>query len=295
MHLPAETMNAIIYYLALPFLYLISYLPFKLLYLLSDGFYVLVYTVFAYRKKIVTENLKQSFPDKSSAELEHIRRGFYHYLCDLALETIKTLSISPAALKKHFSHDDISVLENYFNENQSVIIIMGHLGSWELGGAYFSQILVHQVYAIYHPMANRHFDRFFCRMRTRSGARLYPMKDAFKGMIRNRNEVTATVFIADQTPAPENAHWMTFMNQDTPVFKGTEVIARKLDYPVIYVSAIREKRGQYKIHFELLVEHPQRLTKNELTEVHTKRLQQDIIDHPETWLWSHRRWKHKKP
>jgi KDO2-lipid IV(A) lauroyltransferase len=288
-------MNAIIYYLALPFLYLISYLPFKLLYLLSDGFYVLVYTVFAYRKKIVTENLKQSFPDKSSAELEHIRRGFYHYLCDLALETIKTLSISPAVLKKHFSHDDISVLENYFNENQSVIIIMGHLGSWELGGAYFSQILVHQVYAIYHPMANRHFDRFFCRMRTRSGARLYPMKDAFKGMIRNRNEVTATVFIADQTPAPENAHWMTFMNQDTPVLKGTEIIARKLDYPVIYVSAIREKRGQYKIHFELLVEHPQRLTKNELTEVHTKRLQQDIIDYPETWLWSHRRWKHKKP
>ena len=114
-------------------------------------------------------------------------------------------------------------------------------------------------------------------------------------MLKNRGEVTATAFIADQTPAPGNAHWMTFLNQDTAVFKGTEIIARKLDYPVIYMSVIREKRGQYRLHSELLVEHPQELSENEVTELHTRRLQQDIISHPETWLWSHRRWKHKRP
>ena len=114
-------------------------------------------------------------------------------------------------------------------------------------------------------------------------------------MIKNRNKVTATVFVADQTPAPENAHWMTFLNQDTAVFKGTEVIARKLDYPVIYVSVIRKKRGLYAFHSELLVEHLQDLSENDLTEMHTRRLEQDIIKHPETWLWSHRRWKHKRP
>ena len=172
---------------------------------------------------------------------------------------------------------------------------MGHLGSWELGGAYFSQLPVHQLYVIYHPLANQHFERLFYRMRTRLGAKLYPMKDTFRGMLKNRGEVTATAFIADQTPSPDNAHWKTFMNQQTAVFKGTEIIARKLDYPVIYMSVIREKRGLYKLHCELLAEHPKQLADNEITEMHTRRLQQDIYKYPETWLWSHRRWKHKRP
>jgi KDO2-lipid IV(A) lauroyltransferase len=288
-------MSTIIYYLVLPFLYLISYLPLKILYLLSDLLYLLVYKVFGYRKKVVTENLRNSFPEKSTDEIEKIRSDFYRYLCDLSLETIKTLSISPSALQKHFKPGDISVFEHYYKENQSVIIVMGHLGSWEMGGAFFSQLPVHQLYVIYHPLVNKHFDRLFYRMRTRSGTKLYAMKDTFRGMIKNRKEVTATAFIADQTPAPVNAHWMTFLNQDTAVFKGTEIIARKLDYPVIYLSVIREKRGQYRVDSELLVEHPKELSENEVTEMHTKRLEQDIINYPETWLWSHRRWKHKKP
>jgi KDO2-lipid IV(A) lauroyltransferase len=288
-------MSTIIYYLVLPFLYLISYLPLKILYLLSDLLYLLVYKVFGYRKKVVTENLRNSFPEKSTDEIEKIRSDFYRYLCDLSLETIKTLSISPSALQKHFKPGDISVFEHYYKENQSVIIVMGHLGSWEMGGAFFSQLPVHQLYVIYHPLVNKHFDRLFYRMRTRSGTKLYAMKDTFRGMIKNRKEVTATAFIADQTPASVNAHWMTFLNQDTAVFKGTEIIARKLDYPVIYLSVIREKRGQYRVDSELLVEHPKELSENEVTEMHTKRLEQDIINYPETWLWSHRRWKHKKP
>jgi len=263
--------------------------------MLSDLLYVLIYKVFGYRKKVVTENLKNSFPEKPANEIEKIRSEFYRYLCDLSLETIKTLSISPSALKKHFKSGDMSAFEHYYKNNQSVVLVMGHLGSWEMGGAYFSLLPIHQLYVIYHPLANKHFDRLFYRMRTRSGTRLYAMKGTFKGMIKNRKDVTATAFIADQTPSPDNAHWMTFLNQDTAVFKGTETIARKLDYPVIYLSVIREKRGQYKLNSELLVEHPQELSENEVTEMHTKRLEQDIINHPETWLWSHRRWKHKRP
>lgn len=289
------SMSAIRYYLTLPFLYVISYLPFKVLYLLSDMFYVLVYKVLGYRKQVVTENLKNAFPGKSTAEIEEIRSDFYHFFCDLSLETIKTLSISPTDLRKYISHEDISVFERYYKEKQSVILVMGHLGSFEFAAAYFNQLPVHQLYAIYHPLTNKHFDRLFYRMRTRLGTKLYPMKSTFKGMVKNRNEVTATAFIADQTPAPDNAYWMTFLNQDTPVFKGTEIIARKLDYPVIYLSVIREKRGQYKIHSELLAEHPRELTESELTKLHTRRLEQDIIKYPETWLWSHRRWKHKRP
>jgi len=288
-------MGAIIYYLTLPFLYLVSYLPFKVLYLLADVLYLLIYRVFGYRREVVTTNLKRSFPDKSDDEIDTIRREFYRYFCDLILETIKTLSISPAALNRHFSCGDMSVFERYHREKKSVIIVMGHLGSWELGGAYFSQLPLHQLYVIYHPLANKYFDGLFYRMRTRSGTKLYAMKATFRGMIKNRKDLTATAFIADQTPSPKNAHWMTFLNQDTAVFKGTETIATKLDYPVIYLSVIREKRGQYVLNGELLVEHPGALSENEVTELHTKRLEQDIINHPEIWLWSHRRWKHNRP
>jgi len=288
-------MSTIIYYLTLPFLYLISYLPFRALYLLSDLIYLLIYKILGYRKRIVNQNLERSFPEKSRCEIEKIRDDYYRYFCDLTLEIIKTLSISTTALDKHFSCGDMSVFEHYNKKNQNVIIVMGHLGNWELGGAYFSSLPLHQLYVIYHPLANKHYDGLFYRMRTRSGTKLYAMKSTFRGMIKNRKELTATAFIADQTPAPGNAHWMTFLNQDTAVFKGTETIARKLDYPVIYLSVIREKRGHYRLDGELLAEHPKELSENELTELHTKRLQQDIINHPETWLWSHRRWKHKRP
>ena len=288
-------MGAIVYYLTLPFIYLVSYLPFRAMYLLSDFLYILVYKVFGYRKKVVTENLEKSFPEKSASEIDKIRRDFYHYLCDLGLESIKTLSISPATLQKHFRHADISLLERYYRNGQSVILVMGHLGNWELGGAYFSLLGIHQPFGIYHPLRNRHFDKLMDKMRTRLGAGTYPMKSTFKGMLKNRNKLTATTFIADQTPTPGNAYWMTFLNQDTAVFKGTEVIARKFDYPIFYISVIREKRGHYMVHNELLVEHPGKQPENLITETHTKRLERDIINHPETWLWSHRRWKHKRP
>lgn len=288
-------MGTIAYYLVLPVFYVVSWLPFRLLYLLSDVMFLLVYRIFGYRKSVVTANLERSFPEKSSDEIAAIRRGYYRYFCDLVLETIKTLSISPAAVNERFSFGDMSSFEHCFKKKQSVIIVMGHLGNWELCGAYFSQLPLHQLYVLYHPLANKHFDGLVYRMRTRLGTRLYPMKSAFRGMVKNRKELTATAFIADQTPSPANAYWMTFLNQDTAVFKGTETIARKLDYPVIYLSVIRERRGHYRIHGELLAEHPRDLPENALTELHTKRLEQDIIDHPETWLWSHRRWKHKRP
>ena len=288
-------MSAVLYYLFLPFLYALSYLPFRVMYLVSDLFYLLIYKIFGYRKSVVTENLKNSFPDKSDDEISKIRSDYYRFLCDLSLETIKTLTISPDAIDKHFRFDDQSVFERFQKQGQSVIIVMGHLGSWELGGAFFNLQPLHQLYVIYHPLTNPRFEKLLFKMRTRLGTKLYPMKSTFRGMIKNRKELTATAFIADQTPAPHNAYWMSFLNQDTAIFKGTEVIARKLDYPVIYLSVIREKRGQYRIESELLVEHPKELAENELTEMHTRRLQQDIIKYPETWLWSHRRWKHKRP
>ncbi len=288
-------MGSIGYYLALPFIYGIALLPFPLLYVVSDGLYLLLYKLVGYRTAVVRENLRRSFPEKSAAELRTIERAFYRWFCDLVVETLKTLTISPAQVNARVAVEGRSVLERYFEEKRSVVLVMGHWGNWELAGARFSQLGLHQLYVIYHPLQNEWFDGLVYRMRTRLGNRLYAMDDTLKGMLRNRGQVTATAFIADQTPPPERAFWTTFLQQDTPVFYGTEKIAAKLGYPIIYVGIERLRRGYYRMLFEELVAEPKGLSEGEITHRHTHRLEEDIRRHPAYWLWTHRRWKHRRP
>lgn len=286
--------SAIGYYLSLPFIYIISSLPFPLLYLISDLLYVSMYLVLGYRTHVVRTNLSNAFPDKTKAELRQIEKRFYRYFCDLILETIKTLTMTSARIKDRVSFDDPGVFTRYFNEKQSVIIVMGHFGNWEFGGVRFSQMALHQLYVIYHPLHNQYFDRLLYHMRARHGTKLYTTKHAVKGMVENRSKVTATAFIADQTPNPSRAYWTTFLNQDTPVFTGTAKISKMLNYPVIYISIKRPKRGSYNMTAELLVEDPSSMTEDEISEIHTKQLEKDIRENPHIWLWTHRRWKYKK-
>ena len=287
-------MSTLIFYLALPFIYLISLLPFWLMYRLSDFFFVVLYYGLSYRKKVVLTNLRNSFPEKSEQEIQAIARRFYRYFCDLILETLKSLTISPQQVKKRLTFEGLEVLAQYYEKKQSVILILGHLGNWELAGARFAVEPIHQLFVIYRPLKNKYFDRLVYHMRTRLGNKLYPMKGTFKGMVGNRKEVTATAFIADQTPSPDNAFWLNFLHQDTPVFLGTERIAQKFNYPIIYTSVKRPKRGHYRIGMELLFDNPKDTAEHEISITHTKRLEKDIKAQPEIWLWTHRRWKHKR-
>jgi KDO2-lipid IV(A) lauroyltransferase len=148
---------------------------------------------------------------------------------------------------------------------------------------------------IYHPLKNKYFNGLIIKMRTRFGTRLIAMKETFKEMVKNRDELNATAFITDQAPSPEKAWWMNFLNQDTPVFMGTEKIGQKMNYPIVYVSVQRLTRGYYTLTAYLLKLPPFSETEGEITELHSKRLEQEIISQPETWLWTHRRWKHKRP
>jgi Kdo2-lipid IVA lauroyltransferase/acyltransferase len=290
-------LRAIVYYITLPFIYLLSVLPFPLLYGLSNVFFVTMFHIVGYRKALVLQNLRNSFPEKSEEELLLIRKKFYKHLCDLFLETFKTLTISKATMLKHcyFSPEAKALFTQLAAEGKSVILVMGHQGNWEWAGNTFSAEINSQLYVIYHPLSNKYLDGLMYKMRTRFKTRLIAMRDTFKEMVSRRKETNTTAFIADQTPNPANAHWMTFLNQDTPVFLGTERIARKLDYPVVYAFVKKVSRGKYEIHAEMLVEHPATTGDNEITEMHTRRLEQDIRLQPETWLWSHRRWKHKRP
>lgn len=287
-------MSALGYYLALPFLYGIALLPFPLLYVLSDGFYVLVYHLFGYRKAVVRANLRNSFPEKDAEELKQIERRFYRWFCDLWLETLKTLTISGEEVSRRVVLENDAVLRKYFEQKRSVILVLGHLGNWELGGARFATTGLHHLMVIYHPLSNPYFEKLIAHMRTRLGNGLYAMNDTLRGMLRDRNILTATAFIADQSPRRESAIWTTFLNQDTAVFSGTEKIARKLGYPVLYVHIRRERRGRYRMSIDELVADPSATADGEITAIHTQRLERDIRLQPELWLWTHRRWKHKR-
>lgn len=288
-------MGALAYYLLLPLLYGISLLPFPLLYRVSDVVFVLVFHVARYRRGVVRANLRNSFPGKSAAELARIEHDFYRWFCDLLLETLKTLTISPKSVVRRVHVEGEQVLRKHFDQRHSVVLVMGHWGNWELAGARFSQLGLHRLNVIYHPLHNRHFNRLIVHMRTRLGNGLYPMAETMKCMLRDRDQVTCTAFIADQTPPPERAYWTSFLEQDTPVFWGTEKIAAKLGYPIVYVGIDRPRRGHYLMRFEELVGDPKGLPEGAISELHTRRLEQDIRRRPAIWLWTHRRWKHGRP
>ena len=288
---------AISYYLILPFIYLIALLPFPVLYLFSDLVYFLLYRVLGYRRKVVHENLVNSFPEKTEKEISEIEGRFYRYFCDLFLETFKTLTISKEDMVKHceFVPETLAVFNQLAEENQSFMIAMGHFGNWEWGGNTFSICCKHQLYVIYHPLTNKYFDGLTYRMRTRFGTGLIAMKDTLREMLKNRKDLTATAFISDQAPLPDRAYWMDFLNQETPVFLGIEKIALKIRYPIVYITIRRVKRGYYRVFAER-IELPSTLQKTgTITEIHTRRLETDIRSQPENWLWTHRRWKHQRP
>lgn len=289
-----SNMQALIYYITLPIIYGISLLPWWVLFRISDVVFVLLYHVIGYRKKVVTTNLTNSFPEKSPKEIEQLQRKFYRFFCDLILEVVKSLTISPKQVRKHLQFTGLEVFERYYKQQQSLVVAMGHWGNWELGGARFAVEPLHQLNVIYHPLHNKRFDRLLYKMRSRLGNGLYPMKDTMRRMLADRDKVTATGFIADQTPSRKGAYWMDFLNQDTPVFTGTGRIAKKLNYPVVYAGVRRIKRGYYQIHLEELVPDPDAVSDTDILEAFTHRLEKDIRSQPEIWLWTHRRWKHKR-
>ena len=280
--------------MCIPFVYLLSIFPFSWLYFISNGFYRLIYKVFKYRIKITSANLRNSFPEKSETEIQITLVKFYRYFSDLILETIKMISVNKRILKNRVQINNVEILKSYYKNNQSVILVMGHFGNWELIAARLSLENLHEVYAIYHPLSNLHFNRLIFKMRSRFGTKLIPMKNTVKQMLENKAKLTATLFIADQTPSPKNAIWTTFLNQDTPVFSGTEKLAKKMNSPVIYLSISRDKRGYYTINPILIAEKPIETVDGEITKLHTLMLENDIKSQAEIWLWTHRRWKHKR-
>ncbi len=289
-------MKAVTFYIACFFIYLFALIPFPIVFIVSDVCFLLLYYIAGYRKKVVMENLRNSFPEKSEADLKRIARRFYRHLCDLFIETFKNLTMSKATALRHaYLHPEaIALFERYNNEKRSIILVLGHYGNWEWAANAFNLKARQQLCIIYHQLSNPYFDKLMHHIRSRYGSRLYTMQHALREMINNKDKISATAFVADQTPPPEGAYWTTFLNQDTPVFRGTEKIAQKLDLPVVYISNIKKKRGVYEMRAKVLTDYPKDTAPGEISEMHTRELETEIREHPEYWLWSHRRWKHKR-
>ena len=288
-------MNQILYHIFHFTVYILTLTPFWLIYRISDLIYLLMYYLFSYRKNVVFENLRNSFPEKSEKEIIKIAKEYYKYFFDLMLETFKTLTMTKNQAMKRcvFDSNSLELFNKLYNENKDVIIVLGHFGNWEMGGTSFNSYCKQYLSVIYKPLKNKYFDKLIYNMRTRWGSKLIPMHDTYETMKSTKNTISATAFIADQTPSPDNAYWTTFLNQDTPIYWGTERIAKKLDYPIVYMTINLIKRGYYKIFAEMLVEYPRKTAEGEISEAHTRKLEKDIMEQPEIWLWSHRRWKHK--
>jgi len=278
------------YILILP----VSLLPYPLLYLISDIVYFVMYRIIGYRKEVVFTNLKNSFPDKSQKELKQIMSGFYKHLCDLIMESVKGFTISEKQLRKRLVIKNPEFSNYFADKGQSIIFVGGHYNNWEICAQAFAMYSNHKCIGIYKPLSNAFINDKIYTSRSKYGMNLVSMKQTKKSF-EEGSETKAIVFGSDQNPAnPKRAHWVQFLNQDTGVLFGVEKYAKEYDWPVVFVSISKVKRGHYEVEYSLITDKPNEEPHGKVTEDFTKRLEQDIINQPQYWLWSHKRWKHKR-
>lgn len=286
-------MAQLLYYLVLKPL---SFLPYGVLYALSDGIYLLLYRVMGYRKGVVRGNLERSFPEKSLSEIKIIERRFYHHLCDLIVESIKAFSIREKDLLRRCKVQNPEILQPYFNQGKSLVIASSHYNSWELAATASDLQMPHQPIGIFAPLRQPFFNRKIRDSREKFGLKMVAIKELGPFAKGSEGPPIAVLFAGDQSPRNVNsAYWTEFLNQETGVMRGSEVYAKRYDWPVFFGRIHKVKRGYYEFSFELITDTPLETAEGEITERHTRMLEADIRQEPAYWLWSHKRWKRKRP
>lgn len=290
--------NKILYALLFGWVKIHALLPMRVLYVLSDILYVLIYHITGYRVKVVRRNIKAAFPDKSDKQLRHIERDFYHHFADYVVETFKLAHISLEELQKRaFLRNPEMVDELMSKGHTCFVLLMGHYGNWEWFSGSTTRFADSRIYQIYRPLNNKAFDRLFIYLRTRFGSYGIIKKDTVRDMIKLKKDGTRSVviFLADQTPSEANLHyWTTFLNQDSSILTGPERIARKLDLPVIFLDTQKTARGYYTVDMKLIAEHPKQTPEYWITEQYARLMEKCIDRNPAYWLWTHKRWKYTR-
>jgi KDO2-lipid IV(A) lauroyltransferase len=289
-------MQLLFYIIIYPFLWIISILPFPVFYFFSDCVYVIVYHITGYRKKTVRYNIQLALPHLSKEEQLTVEKKFYKHMCDMFLEMIKTMSISRAEIEKRYVFKNLDVYTNLEKEEKSIAILCAHYASYEWAVSMNYHINFTGV-GIYKKIANPYFDKLVKRIRSKFQAELITTKETIPAIFNNfRNKKLCVYgFASDQSPKPTAAHhWADFMGHYVPVHTGAEMLAKKFNMNVVFLRTKKVKRGHYEATFKVLSQDAKNVPNYEITDEFLKLVEQQIIEAPEFYLWTHKRWKHKK-
>lgn len=289
-------MQYLVYLLAYPIIWIISMLPFRLLYMLSDIVYVIVYYVIGYRKKTVRKNLALALPHLSEKERRTVEKKFYQHMCDMFIEMIKTMNISKEEICKRFVFTNIEIYQELEKQNKSVALMCSHYASyeWIFAMNYYSDFVA---YGIYKQIKNPYFDKLVHKIRSRFNAKLITTKQTIPTIINNNKDNVLALygFASDQSPKESSAfHWAKFMGIEVPVHTGAEMLAKRYDMNLVYLNTKKVKRGHYEATLELLSDNPKEIPNYDLTDKYLELLEKQIYEAPEYYLWTHKRWKYKK-
>ena len=285
-------MNFIFYYF---FILPVSYLPKYFLYFFSNLLYVFLGRVLKYRKKIIHKNLKNSFPEKSENEIFEIRNNFYKHFCDLIVESFSGFSIPRKSIEQKITIKNQDLLNEFAVKGQNIILIGGHYNNWEMTAQRMPLVFKHELFAIYKPIKNKFYDRKMKSSREKFGLNMISMKEAKAYFTNETDTPRAIIFGSDQSPSnSKKAYWTKFLNQDSAFLYGAEKYAKSFNWPVIYVSINKIKRGDYLVEYQLITQKPKEESYGEIIKKFAFLLESDIKNQPEYWLWTHNRWKKEK-
>ncbi|HLP74514.1 MAG TPA: lysophospholipid acyltransferase family protein [Bacteroidales bacterium] len=290
-------METVGFYIFFAFNWIITLLPLRALYLFSDIIFFLLYYFPSYRRDIVDTNLRNAFPEKTEHERRLIARKFYSHLADLFVEIMKLTHMSEKELRKRFVIRNPELLDTLHEKKKDIVAVMAHYNNWEWL-TILSAMTRYKTISIYKPLHNKKFNDLINSYRSKFGMVLTPMNIIVRELIEDRKKDirTLSAFINDQIPPKGDIrYWTKFLNQDTAIYLGAEKIASKYNMALVYFHIRKVKRGYYELGFDLLFEDTKGLPDGAITEAHVRKLEKIITENPEYWLWSHRRWKHKKP
>jgi Kdo2-lipid IVA lauroyltransferase/acyltransferase len=274
----------------------ISHLPFRVLYVVSDSLYIIIYTVIGYRKKIVHQNIAKSFPEKTTKEHLQIVEKFYRHFCDLVIESLKVFTISQQEINKRMKVMNSGFIDRFYDQGRDVIMAGGHYNNWELFAVAIDASIKHKAVAIYKPLRSLFFDKKMQKSRSKYGLEMISTKKIADEFKRDNTPLRTIIFGFDQAPSSaKKSYWSTFLNQDTAMLFGVEKYAKEYNLPVVYTRINKVSRGHYTIEFVEAIEDPLETSYGEITKRMNELLEKDILKQPEYWLWSHKRWKHKPP
>lgn len=289
-------MQLLVFLLVYPILWCISMLPFRLLYFISDCIYVFVYYIIGYRKKVVRQNLALALPHLSDKERLIIEKKSYHHLVDGFLEMIKTMTISDKEINKRFKFTNMELYHEYEAKGKSIAIFCAHYSSYEWL-LIMNKHIKFKGFGIYKTIRNKYFDKLVRDIRGKFDATLIDTKETTKVMIENHKKGILGVygFAADQSPKVWKAfHWTKFMGIEVPVHTGAEMLAKRMDMNVLFVKGEKLGRGRYQATFVPMVDNPKEVPNYQLTDMFFRMVEQQILEKPEYYLWTHKRWKHAK-